>query len=111
MALTEHPAAPLVIRVAEAKDEAALAHLAELDSARAPSGATLIAESHERPVAALSLADGQAVADPFVPTSEIIELLRFRARQLTPRLAPRAPLPRRLSMRIQQARFQRSIAC
>lgn len=110
MTLTEHPAGPVVIRIADAKDAVALARLAELDSARAPSGATLIAELHERPVAALSLADGQAVADPFVPTSEIIELLRFRANQLTPRLAPRVPLPKRLSMRIRQARFQRLIA-
>ena len=81
---------PLVIRIADAQDEPALPYLAELDSAQPPVGATLIAELCARPVAALSLADGKAIADPFLPTSEILELLRFRARQLRPRLAPRA---------------------
>jgi hypothetical protein len=32
-------------------------------------------------LAALGLADGQAVADPFHPTAEIVEMLRFRARK------------------------------
>src|SRR5438270_13998692 len=103
MDLIEHPAAPVVIRVADANDEAVLAHLAELDSARPPSGATLIAELHDHPVAALSLADGRAVADPFIPTSEIVELLRLRARQLRPRLAPRARSAKLRSMRTPRA--------
>lgn len=110
MALIEHPAAPVVIRLAGANDEAELARLAELDSARPPSGATLIAELHERPVAALSLSDGQAVADPFTPTSEIIELLRLRATQLRPRLAPRVREARLRSMRTPRARSRRSLA-
>jgi hypothetical protein len=74
---------PLVIRLATAGDQQALQRLAELDSARAPAGTTLIAELRGRPVAAVSLGDGEQIADPFVPTADITELLRIRARQLT----------------------------
>ena len=79
----------IIVRLATPLDHQKLETLAALDSARAPDGATLIAELDDRPVAALSLADGAAVADPFVPTSEVVDLLRLRADQLRPRLAPR----------------------
>jgi hypothetical protein len=32
-------------------------------------------------LAALGLEDGQAIADPFHPTAELVEILRFQARQ------------------------------
>jgi hypothetical protein len=73
---------PLVIRLATAGDQRALERLAELDSTRAPAGTTLIAELRGRPVAAVSLDDGEQIADPFVPTADITELLRIRGRQL-----------------------------
>ena len=73
---------PLVIRLATAGDQHALERLAELDSGRAPAGTTLIAELRGRPVAAVSLGDGEQIADPFLPTADITELLRIRARQL-----------------------------
>jgi hypothetical protein len=79
-----------VIRIATAGDRLSLQRLAELDSATPPTGATLIAELRGSAVAALSLNDGSTIADPFVPTSELVELLRVRAKQLRPRLAPRA---------------------
>jgi hypothetical protein len=77
----------VVIRIATAADRRSLEHLAELDSAAAPVGPTLIGELRGRPVAALSLGDGRAIADPFVATSDILELLRLRAGQLDQRLA------------------------
>ncbi len=78
---------PVVIRIAAAGDKRALEHLAQLDSATTPIGPTLIGELRGRPVAALSLADGKAIADPFVATSDILELLRLRAGHLNDRLA------------------------
>ena len=33
-------------------------------------------------MAALSLADGRVIADPFTSTGELVELLRLRARQM-----------------------------
>ncbi|HEY1522294.1 MAG TPA: hypothetical protein VGF70_04715 [Solirubrobacteraceae bacterium] len=89
----------LVIRLATAGDQRALERLAELDSRRAPAGTTLIAELAGRPVAAVSLGDGEQIADPFIPTSDITELLRLRARQLSApahahRWSLRPPAPR-----------------
>lgn len=110
MTLIEHPAAPVVIRIADQSDDAAIQCLAELDSALPFSGAALIAELDERVVAGVSLADGREVADPFVPTSEILELLRIRARQLKPRLAPRDHFERLRSMRIPRARSLRLLS-
>ena len=74
--------APVVIRLAAAADRAALGHLAELDSAGRPSDPTLLAEVGGRVVAALELAGGRVVANPFLATGDIQELLRLRAAQL-----------------------------
>jgi hypothetical protein len=73
---------PVVIRLATAADQHALGRLAELDSKPTPAGTILIAELRGSPVAAVSLASGELIADPFVPTADITELLRLRARQL-----------------------------
>jgi hypothetical protein len=66
---------PITIRRATPDDEAALARLAALDSARIPAGAVLVAESRGELRAALSLEDGEAIADPFRPTASVVELL------------------------------------
>jgi len=42
----------------------------------------LIGERAGQPIAALSLADGAIVADPFVASADVVALLRLRARQL-----------------------------
>jgi hypothetical protein len=105
--LIEHPTAPLVIRIAEPSDGPALQFLAELDSVLPFTGAALIAELDGQMVAGISLANGREVADPFVPTTEILELLRIRAKQLKPRLAPRAPFAKLRLMRIPRARSLR----
>ena len=104
MTLIEHPTAPLVIRMADTTDQAELQSLAELDSALPFSGAALVAELDDHLVAGLSLMSGREVANPFVPTREILELLRVRARQLKPRLAPPGRFATLRSMRIPRGR-------
>jgi hypothetical protein len=61
----------------------ALERLAELDSVHLPRGPMLLAEVGDELRAALCLADGTVLADPFYPTAELIELLRERAVQLS----------------------------
>ena len=69
----------IIIRRAGAADASILARLAALDSAVQPGDDSLIAEIDGRPVAALDLADGRVVADPFARTADLVELLRLRA--------------------------------
>lgn len=63
-------------------DERAVGRLAQLDEMTPPRGDVLLAEVDGRLVAALPLEGGPAIADPFVPTQEIIELLALRAASL-----------------------------
>lgn len=78
----------VTVRHANAGDETALARLAALDSGQAPDGPALVAEADARILAALPLGSGRPIADPFVPSAELVALLRLRAAQLdTPREA------------------------
>ena len=81
----------LVLRRSTAEDAPALARLARLDSAPRPRGEMLVAEVDDRIVAAVPFDGGPAIADPFRPTADIVELLRARAELLSParRRAPR----------------------
>jgi len=72
----------LMIRLAVAADAQQLRHLAQMDSARPLSGQTLLAEQGGSIIAALSLADGSAIADPFVASADAVAMLRVRAAQL-----------------------------
>lgn len=73
----------ITVRVLHAEDTAAIERLAGLDSASAPSGALLGAEIDGRLVAAISLASGQTIADPFrAASSHAVQILRLRAKQL-----------------------------
>jgi hypothetical protein len=73
----------LTIRTSQPSDDPALRRLAVLDSCpRVEPGPYLIAEHDGTPVAALPLAGGRTVADPFKPTADIVALLQVRARQL-----------------------------
>ena len=72
----------LTLRPARPADAGALLRLAELDSSRPLHGDVLLAETDGTPVAAVSLADGRATADPFRHTAEAVTLLRTRAAQL-----------------------------
>ena len=73
---------PLTVRFGTAGDGPRIARIAELDSASAPCGPLLVGERDGRAIAALSLRDGAVVADPFVPTADVVALLQLRARQL-----------------------------
>jgi hypothetical protein len=74
--------APVLIPRAAAANEPAIARLAALDERELPRGERLIAEVEGRAVAAVELCSGAIVADPFVPTSAIVELLGLRAAQV-----------------------------
>jgi hypothetical protein len=72
---------PITITQASEADAPKLWRLAALDDRRAPRGPALLAYVDGELRAAVGLADGQAIADPFHPTAEIVEMLRFQARQ------------------------------
>jgi hypothetical protein len=76
------PTSVVTLRSATADDLAALGRLAALDSARVPSLPALIAEVDSEPRAAVSLADGTTVADPFQLTNALVRMLEMRAEQL-----------------------------
>ena len=92
----------VVLRTAHADDEPDLVRLAALDSARPLTGPAFVAEQNGAIVAALCLSTGRTVANPFVPSLHVVELLcrhaagrnasaaAPRTRRLMPRLAPRA---------------------
>ena len=85
-----HP--PIAIRRATDADRDALERLAALDSARVPTGEILIAEVAGEAQAAIGVAAGATIADPFRPTAHLVDLLRLRAG----RLGERTRTPRRL---------------
>jgi hypothetical protein len=87
----------VLLRTARADDDADLVCLAALDSARPLAGPALVAEENGAIVAAVCLSTGRAVADPFVPSLHLVDLLRRHASRRHPRIAEpgrRRPLPR-----------------
>lgn len=70
------------IRFAGPADQEDVRRLALLDSARVGDGDALVAEVDGRIEAALPLDGGRPIADPFVPSAELVTLLELRARQL-----------------------------
>jgi hypothetical protein len=83
----------LTIRPADLADLAALDRLAALDSAAPPTGDVLVAEVGGELWAAVEINSGTAIADPFRPSGELVELLRHHARA---RPEPRSTLARLL---------------
>ena len=73
---------PITLRCADARDRPALARLAALDSASPPAPPVLVADLEGQLLAAISLADGAVLANPFRPTAALVELLQARERQL-----------------------------
>ena len=69
----------LTIRRATDADAFALRRLAAIDSASPPTGDVLLAEMGSELWAAVSVDTGAAVADPFRPSGDLVDLLRFRA--------------------------------
>jgi hypothetical protein len=72
----------LVIRHAVSADLDQLRYLAALDSARALLGDVLVAEADGVIHAAYSVDERRAIADPFLPTAALVELLEVRAAPL-----------------------------
>jgi len=82
----------VTVRVFAERDIDGIRRLAALDARPVPTGGVLVGELEGELVAALPLDGGQALADPFKPTTDIVALLRLRARQLrqSPRLSRHA---------------------
>ena len=72
----------VTIRRSHARDREALERLAQLDSRRLADGQLLVAEVAGELRAALPLAGGAAIADPFRPTAPLVSLLQMRAQQI-----------------------------
>ena len=71
---------PITITQSTATDAPKLWRLAALDDRRAPDEPALLAYVGDELRAAVGVRDGRAVADPFHPTADIVELLRAQAR-------------------------------
>jgi hypothetical protein len=90
---------PVTVRLAVPDDLQALERLTQRDTRGLPRGPHLVAERDGRIEAAVSLASGELIADPFQRTAELRELLRVHAgdlrvaRQRVP-AAPLEPRPR-----------------
>jgi hypothetical protein len=84
----------VLIRAARGSDGSALERLAALDSATVPAGSLLVAEANGRLVAAIASSTGEAIADPFLPTADVIALLQLRVAGARPR-GRRTPAGRR----------------
>jgi hypothetical protein len=77
---------PITIRRSTTGDDAAVARIAALDSGRAPEGDSMLAFVGGELRAVLPLDGGHPLADPFHPTANLVELLRFSVeRQGAPR--------------------------
>jgi hypothetical protein len=72
----------LTIRRATAADAFAVKRLAAIDSAAPPTGDVLLAEMGNELWAAVGVESGAAIADPFRPSGDLVELLRFRAERM-----------------------------
>jgi hypothetical protein len=83
------------LRLCKPADDPALERLATLAERPLPAGRLVLALVGGELVAALPLAGGTALTDPFRRTRHILPLLELRTRQLRER-APRLPLVPRL---------------
>jgi hypothetical protein len=74
--------AVISIHLLGSDDSAALERLAQLSESPVPTGRALVAEVDGELWAALPLATGKMMVDPFRPSSEVQQLLSLRATQL-----------------------------
>jgi hypothetical protein len=72
----------VTVRLAGPADRSAVERLAVLDSASVPAGDVLLAEVGHELQAAVPVAGGRPLADPFRPTADLVALLRERASQM-----------------------------
>jgi hypothetical protein len=80
---------PITIRRAYPDDARTLRRLAALDSAVVPAEPLLVAEVEGEIRVAVSSVDLQAIADPFFPTAQIVELVREHSRRAAEHSRPR----------------------
>ena len=83
----------IAFRSATADDDQVLRDLSELDSARPVQRPAVLAVVDGEPVAAVSLRDGQIVADPFTRTEDVVAMLRARVAALAAERARSTRLP------------------
>jgi hypothetical protein len=76
------PDSAVELRMARRDEAAVVSRLADLDDAPELEGPVLLALVDGEAIAALSLADGRLVANPFVRTQHAVTLLRMRADHL-----------------------------
>jgi len=79
----------VAIRLAERDEAAALRRLAALDDQRPLEGRVLVALVDGEPEAAISLDTRRVIANPFLSTRDLVQLLRVRAEHIA------GPDPRR----------------
>lgn len=72
---------PITITHATDADAPGLWRLAALDDRPAPAGPALLGYVDGELRAAVGIADGHVVADPFRPTAELVDILRYQARR------------------------------
>jgi hypothetical protein len=73
----------VALRLYEVADDPMLEQLAALEGREVQHGRHLVAEVDGEVVAALPLAGGEPLADPFRPTAHLVPLMRRRAAQLS----------------------------
>jgi len=80
------PETVITLRLVDERDgDRSISQLVQLSGEARPEGPSLLAEVNGEPWAALSLKDGQLLADPFHPTTELGSLLVLRLAQLEAR--------------------------
>lgn len=82
MAPTETTYDEVTVRWAKPRDAEAIRRVAGRDSKLSPAGATLVAEVAGEIAAALAIDGGETIADPFRPTSDLVDMLELRAAQI-----------------------------
>jgi hypothetical protein len=82
-------------------EESGVLRIAALDSAKVPAAPLLVAEVDGHVRVALSIPEGRAIADPFHPTRDLVDLLEAHADAI--RRATRPSLLRRMTLRPRSA--------
>jgi hypothetical protein len=75
----------ITIRRRTERDADAIERLAQLEGVRTPDGDLLVADVDGEVWAAVELAGGAVIADPFRPSGDVAELLRLRFERLNGR--------------------------
>jgi hypothetical protein len=88
----------LELRLCRVADDHQLEHLAELEGRPLPHGRFVVGVVRGSIVAALPLAGGPTLRDPFARTEHIVKLLEVRAEQLREPVQRRGLIPRYVGM-------------